>query len=129
MMRPTLLVLLVPLLPACTSWQPVELPAPMASEWSTRGLLRLTTDRGVQLRGDSAWIAGDTLRFRAYRDSTASVPRARVAGIERNGIDQARTTGLGFGLAAMFAIMVLVGNAIEDSISVGFGGTTWAGAP
>jgi hypothetical protein len=112
-MRRSSLLFLVPLLAACTSWQQVELPAPMAAEWSTHGRLRLTTDRGAQLRGDSAWIAGDTLRLRARAESTASVPRLRVAGIERHGFDRARTTGLGFGVAILSVFMILIGSSID----------------
>jgi hypothetical protein len=90
----------------------------MAAEWSASGTLRLTTDRGVRLRGDSAWIAGDTLRFRAVVESTASVPRIRVAGLERHGFDRAKTTGLGFGVVILSVFMVLIGNSID----IGTGG-------
>jgi hypothetical protein len=112
------LLLLLPLLVGCTSWRPVELPAPMASEWSARGTLRLTTDRGIRLRGDSAWIAGDTLRLRAVAESTASVPRIRVARLERHGFDKAKTTGLGFGLVILSVFSILIGSSID----IGSGG-------
>ncbi len=97
----------------------------MASEWSTRGILRLTTDRGIQLRGDSAWVAGDTLQFRVYAESTATLSRARVAGIERNAIDRGRTTALGMGVL----ILTVLGLVISDDLFAGDYGLGGLGSP
>jgi hypothetical protein len=124
-MRRPILLLLVLLLPACTSWQPVAMPAPESGGWSVAGRLRVTTHWGTRIQGDSAWIAGDTLMLRAVAESTISVAASRIAVLERHGFDRGRTIGLGIG-ASMLA---LLGVLMKDFELIDFSGLGGLGSP
>ena len=127
MVTPTLrlALVLVPvvLLPACTSWRPVELPAPMSTEWAVRGVLRVSTEEGSRLRGDSAWMTGDTIRLRSALRPQAVIPRAAIARLERREFDGNRTVGLGIGLLILGIISAIsVNDALSGGILFGGGG-------
>lgn len=117
--------LLILFLPACTGWQPVALPTPETAGWSATGKLRVTTHWGTQFRGDSIWIAGDTLRIRAAAESTASVTTSRVASLERHGFDGRRTLGLGIGMS----LVGLLGALMAEGIKLDIGSLDGLGSP
>lgn len=121
-MRHLILALTV-LLPACTSWHPVELPTPTTAEWAVEGRLRLTTLSGDRISGYRAWVVGDTLRVRSAPSSTVRLGREAIARLERRGFDGSRTAGLGFGLLILGVITaVSVGDALSGGILGGGGG-------
>lgn len=124
-MRHHVLLLLVALLPACTSWRPVEMPAPESVGWSVAGRLRVTTHWGTRFQGDSAWIAGDTLMLRAAVESPTRVATSRIALLERHGFDRGGTIGLGIGAS----MLVMLGFLMKDFEPIDFGGVDGLGSP